>query len=853
MPSSFDYATFLDACAKWQESAIENAPAPDPVLERVRQILQGIKIGNAHPSPSLDLIPLVRQVLLRRPQHETGRERIRVPQVTGWPQASQWRDGGFDVLDNGSWLSISAKKPRIQFLGPQEDLFDDTYSEKPARTESWIDADPAFRKLLKLPHYTGPGQREAVRALMQMPTGEALIANLPTGSGKSVLAQLPPLLAGPGFLTLAIVPTVALAIDQANRMAAFLESENHNGETPPLSYHAGLNETQRKEVRRAILDGRQRILFLSPEHAASSLRSVLLQAAQQGRISHVVVDEAHLVIGWGNGFRPAFQLLPALVRQLQRVSPHTPPRLVLASATLTAATIKALQQLFSSTRPARLISGVYLRPEPSYAFSYCTSSYERRQRVLEAVAKAPRPFILYVTRPDEAEQWLKELRQVGLARVAMFTGKTKAEDRERLLSRWRDNELDGMVATSAFGLGVDKSDVRTIIHATLPESLDRYYQEVGRSGRDGKSSASLVLYTEEDEQQSKRMAATKVVRERTAFERWALMMDEAQVDAEQSDVHWVNLERLPPHLMQDSEASSEWNVKTIILMARAGMVELVALTVARELSELSSVVQADSDAKFAAVRILKTDHRNEEAFREALMRGRAAVRLSSAEGFRSMHSVVQGKSEISQALRKTYAANSADAWVPVAEYCGGCAVHWGAARSTQRALTPVVPRLSQFEPRANYKKLKELWPMASSNLLLIAVPVHLNYDDAAQRIVLAIVEALSPHTLLLGAGLSHQWAESVLKDSTQSDQLLPFVEVHRKVESLSTQAGSDEVRLSVFAPNGGSIPVSLWASRAALEIVVAPESTPHPSHPTRRLVDTTMHIPGPEFLSTLHT
>ena len=145
---------------------------------------------------------------------------------------------------------------------------------------------------------------------------------------------------------------------------------------------------------------------------------------------------------------------------------------------------------------------------------------------------------------------------------------------------WRlgdSNELDGMVATSAFGLGVDKSDVRTVIHATLPESLDRYYQEVGRAGRDGRAGAALLLHTPSDEEQASSLALPKLIGDEKAFERWSGMVDAAQPHLKIPEVYWVDLTRLPSHLQVKSEASVDWSVRALTLMARAQLIELVAM------------------------------------------------------------------------------------------------------------------------------------------------------------------------------------------------------------------------------------------------------------------------------------
>lgn len=853
MTQDFDLASLLEALADWPAIPIPGRKAADPILDRIRQILARLQ-SNSHAASSADLVPLLRQASLGHATTSESGVRMRVPVAKAWPTATAWREDGFEVQDNGAWLVIRAKAPRLAFLGLQADLFDELFGKVRARSGPCIDADPVFKRLLGLPAYTGHGQREAVRALVQLPPGETLIANLPTGSGKSVLAQMPPLLADPGSFTVAIVPTVALAIDQAERMRSILLAQDPHSSLPPMAYHAGLTEEQRREVRQSIRDGRQRILFLSPEHATSTLRVPLEDAAREGRISHVVVDEAHLVIGWGNGFRPAFQLLPALLRNFHRLAPSSKLRLVLASATLTATTIEALKQLFSVGQRIHLVAGVYLRPEPRYAFSHADSDAARHQQILETVRAAPRPVILYVTRPDEAERWAGHLRVAGMSRLAIFTGKTGAMERETLLNQWRDNQLDAMVATSAFGLGVDKGDVRTIIHATLPESLDRYYQEVGRSGRDGLASASVLIYTDEDMVQARRMAMSKVVREKTAFERWCLMIQQAQSDSEQADVYWLNLEILPARLVQNSEASAEWNIKTLILMARAGMLELVALTQVRGDHGTQDLV-SEEDARFAAIRLLQDNLRQEKPFHAAIAQGRAQIREAGQAGYRAMLSVATGRTEIAQSLRQTYSIVGNGVWSPVAQYCGGCPRHWGAGRWPGAPVAPVVPRLDHFGARDQHKAWRSRWPMASDNLLIIAVPADARNASQCLAVVRMLVHMLQPHTLVLGPGSFGDTEASVLYGLGQPPSTWPFVEDLRDAGLIDHQvAGENEVRLTIWGLGSSApIPDALWTSCAALELLVIPANMVHPLHPGRRLIDTTPHVFAEDVVNGLST
>ena len=153
-----------------------------------------------------------------------------------------------------------------------------------------------------------------------------------------------------------------------------------------------------------------------------------------------------------------------------------------------------------------MISAVHLRPEPQYWFSHADSFTEKESKVLEALRYAPRPFILYVTKQQDCVKWEKILKSNGYERIARFDGKTSDTDRKHIIDAWIKNKLDGVLATSAFGVGIDKGDVRTVIHATIPETLDRFYQEVGRGGRDGKPSVSLVIYEDSDWDICRKMA-----------------------------------------------------------------------------------------------------------------------------------------------------------------------------------------------------------------------------------------------------------------------------------------------------------------------------------------------------------
>lgn len=844
----FDITALMEVCAHWPACPVPVEEARDPLLERLRQVLLSFAQTPAT-APIVDLIALVRHVLLRTAVHGGEVPWLRVPISAYWPSAEAWRQAQFEVLPSTTSLSLQPQWPRLSFLPEQSDLFDDAFKAIVSRPRHEVDADPLLRETMGLPTYTGQGQREAVRALLHLPEGKTLIANLPTGSGKSLLAQLPTLVEQEGLMTLAIVPTVALAMDQASRMRDLLLQRHPYRELPPLAFHGGLSVEQRAQVHQAIRQGQQPILFTSPEYAVGSLREGLEDAAAQGRLHRVFIDEAHLVVGWGNGFRPAFQLLPALVRMLRARTPQHHVRVVLASATLTDNTLRDLRKLFGPPEMVHVVSAVHLRPEIRYASVSC-SEVDRPARVLEAVRLAPRPFILYVTRPDEADLWLQRLRDTGLRRVNKFTGVTASADRERLLRQWGGNALDGMVATSAFGLGVDKSDVRTVIHATLPESLDRFYQEVGRAGRDGRAGAALLLHTAVDEDQARGLAFPTLLGDAKAHERWTGMVDSAHPHSTMSDVFWVDLTRLPPRLLVKSESSLDWSVRALTLMARAGLIELVAMQSAQ--TDGDEMPVDVNDTTRVAVRILDDGHRDPGIFGRALARARVDVREAAERGLKAMTAVAHGRKEVSVALGQMYSVLG-PLWVPVVACCGGCPVHWADRQETVLYPAPITPRLSEFAPR-NLMALDRLaLPRAASNLLVVAAPRDESLAQVCNHLLAALAPTVACHTVAWDPEFARVHGAAAMEAIPWDRRLRIFFDILTPAALRHMAAGEGEVRIVVWTENSVA---DLWdrlqLSLAQLEILVVPVDLPHPHHPGRRLIDTTPYVPARDLLQLLN-
>jgi ATP-dependent DNA helicase RecQ len=372
-------------------------------------------------------------------------------------------------------------------------------------------------------------------------------------------------------LNVIVVPTVGLAIEQADRIQELLAQTgvDHGG---PYAWYGNQNPDDRQLLLEKIKAGTQRVLFCSPEAATGSLSPHLFQLAENGQIGSLVVDEAHLVDAWGAEFRPEFQLLAPLVQSLQRVS-SAGFRKVLMSATFNPDTLDTLKNLFCrGNQRAIEVNGSFLRPEPSYDIVKTRNREEHRIKALKALWKMPRPLILYTTKVEEAESWYALLKSEGFQRVGLFHGETNTQQRERLIEAWRKGDLDVMVATSAFGVGMNKSDIRSVLHAAVPENFDRFYQESGRGGRDGNASLATMIYYPEQLEVAQNLATSKLITSELGLLRWNGMRRNAH---QSEDGYWkVSLATLHTGLDRNSKRNRSWNWRTLLLMRRAGLIDI---------------------------------------------------------------------------------------------------------------------------------------------------------------------------------------------------------------------------------------------------------------------------------------
>jgi ATP-dependent DNA helicase RecQ len=413
--------------------------------------------------------------------------------------------------------------------------------------------------------------KEACWKVLQSPSDATVLVALPTGSGKSLCFHY--LARFSTGLTIVIVPTVALAIDHyrsAMGLPALVDLVPQYFASDDPTFDPG-------QVTEQVRSGVCRLLFCSPESCVSGrLRDVLTSLAEEGRLDNVIIDEAHIVGTWGAYFRIDFQFLSTQWKSWRRIS-NGKVKTVLLSATFTQECREGLRRLFPAEHWDEFISQ-RLRPELTYFSKRFGNEDERVDAVMSAVRHLPRPAILYTTRVADTKIWFDRLFAEGFRRIEAFTGETPARERKQLLTLWRDNKIDLMVATSAFGLGVDKADVRSVIHACLPENLDRYYQEVGRAGRDGFSAMSLLTVTKSDERLAESMGPT-LLRPSTIQDRWSSLWRTSEVIDLHSHKYRVNVRTKRDELIgtRTYEENVRWNKRLLLQLYRAGLIDLIDL------------------------------------------------------------------------------------------------------------------------------------------------------------------------------------------------------------------------------------------------------------------------------------
>ncbi|MBF2078573.1 MAG: ATP-dependent DNA helicase RecQ [Synechococcales cyanobacterium T60_A2020_003] len=352
------------------------------------------------------------------------------------------------------------------------------------RSASTADWQPILEKFQQVWGYSTfrPPQDGIVRSLLN---GQDTLVVMPTGGGKSICFQLPALL-NQG-LTLVISPLVALMEDQVQDL--------QRRKLPAALLHNEVSKRQRQQTLNAIRNHQLRLLYLSPETLLSpSVWECLCLPNVQ--INGLILDEAHCLVQWGDTFRPAYRRLGAVRPALLR---HKPPGTRMAIAAFTATANPTAQQTIKTVlglrQPQQFLLNPY-RENLRLSVKIAWTPSGRRRQLRQWINRYPNQAgLVYVRTRRDSETLAQELQKQGYRTMAYHAGLC-ASDRRQIEADWLNDRLQFVVCTCAFGMGINKPDVRWICHFHPPTLLSEYVQEVGRAGRDGKSAYALMLVSE---------------------------------------------------------------------------------------------------------------------------------------------------------------------------------------------------------------------------------------------------------------------------------------------------------------------------------------------------------------------
>ncbi len=519
-----------------------------------------------------------------------------------------------------------------------------------------LQTDPMVYHITGFTHFRSLAQKIALYGGLNTPGGYTTLISMPTGGGKSLITQA--VSYQREGLTIVIVPTVSLAIDQVRVAKKTIKIGNPDEEI--FYYSSGIDAVS---IINAIKRKKARILFISPEALVlnRNFASAIEEANSSRFLKNIIIDEAHIVVDWGADFRIDYQCLESWRKKLMLHNPQI--RTILLSATFERRCRDILKDFFSDEDKWIEIRCDALRHEPRYMMVKCKSNHEKNNRIVELVRKCPHPMVVYVARPDDAEHIKSILQKNGINNVNTFTGLTINAKRKELIRSWVNDEFDVMVATSAFGVGVDKGDIRTVLHAYVPQNPNAYYQELGRGGRDQLPCLSIVCMIEDDIAVSFQRISKKVMTTEKIIGRWDSLYNN-ELSKRIDNLVMIDTTIKPKYSVEDlfddspaSEADIRWNAYVLLLLRRYNKIR-IAEVISQAVGYIF-VIEILDDA-------LRNNDENLETIIEEI---RAKEWEYYTASFELMRKAIRrnGKECWSEMFFETYDK--------VFEYCAGCTAH----------------------------------------------------------------------------------------------------------------------------------------------------------------------------------
>lgn len=351
-----------------------------------------------------------------------------------------------------------------------------------------------------------PGQEEIIRQIL---SGRDVMAVMPTGAGKSLCYQVPAL-ALPG-VTIVISPLISLMKDQVDDLT--------QSGVPCACLNSSLGEAEYREVLHRAYNGEYKLLYVAPERLEVP---GFLSLVEQLQVSLVAVDEAHCVSQWGHDFRPSYTRIAGLLSQL-------PVRPIVAAFTATATeqVREDIVRLLTLQRPYTITTG-FDRPNLSFSVEH---PVKRQEALLHYLKEHPgESGIIYCATRKTTDSVCQKLRTAGFS-VDRYHGGMTAEERTQAQEDFVYDRTQIMVATNAFGMGIDKPNIRFVLHYNMPKNMESYYQEAGRAGRDGEPSECMLFFSQQDVLTNKMLIENASEEpDPSAYEKLAVMTDYCHTD-----------------------------------------------------------------------------------------------------------------------------------------------------------------------------------------------------------------------------------------------------------------------------------------------------------------------------------
>lgn len=829
MPTHADaWQCVEDALSGRRCSCLPRGTIPGPH----RRLFDALDDAAAGPA---DVTALVRHVLGYEDVRHGNDFGLRVRPGSALDQPELWRSAGVSCADLAGGERYLQRVPWVppgdETAALRGDPLREVYREADSDMRQRFDpvaADPFWTSTVGYVDYQSAGQRQAALSIATAPPGATLLLNLPTGMGKTSLAFAPALLASQHVgVSVVVVPTVVLALDLERRLQNIIAERGHRpSPTGRYAYLGDMPEELKTATKDAIRSGEQPLVFTSPEALVTGLAPALRAAAGAGHLRYFIVDEAHIVDQWGVDFRPEFQAMTGLRRVLvDESADDVKPVTVLMTGTLNASTADTLRRLFASDHPFRLVSSSALRCEPEYFISRWPSKDTRLKALGEHLMRLPRPAIIYVSLPEQVDAVRAAMTGWGFRRHAGVNGRSRAAERQEVVAGWRADagptRYDVVVATSAFGLGVDMPDVRAVIHACQPETVDRFYQEVGRAGRDGCPSVSCLLLGPGDRRVAERLGTPTMMWPDTADGRWTSMLAGAQTLPSMRLL--VNLDARPPNVTVEGPTNRRWNLGLLSALARTGVLDLAAREGAENQEEVA-LEQADIG------RHIEISPRREVDWAE-YMDERDRILGASRDGLAELTLLESGRQCIGELLQRWYTFRQPWGSSYVPRSCRGCPACRRCGRSPIQGLAPL-PWVADWNMHARglSPRVRDLMPHDRLTVLIDA-PDQAGHRRLALRLLGRLALAGFTHVLDVAGGITpDEWVQ--LQRSAGPRPL---------IRSTATPAPLHPPvpTIALLPPDRAQPPEDLpdWFNQYPALVLIAPSDLEVPSRPHIRWSD----------------